>query len=262
MELGLRGRTAIVTGASMGIGLAIARALAAEGVDLTIAARSADLLHQHARTLADAHGVAVHPYPADLANADAVAELAAFAVERLGQADILVNNAGAIPGGPIDVLDDEAWHRAYDLKLWGYLRLSKALLPGMKARGSGVIINIIGNAGKRPSAGYIAGGIANAGLMNFTAGLAQDAGPYGVRVVAINPGLTRTERMEQLLQRQAIDRGVALDELRANAARDIPLRRVAEAQDVANLAVFLASDRAAMISGCTIPVEGGATASL
>jgi NAD(P)-dependent dehydrogenase (short-subunit alcohol dehydrogenase family) len=262
MELGLRGRTAIVTGASMGIGLAIARALAAEGVDLTIAARSTDLLHQHAETLADAHGVAVHPYPGDLASAEAVAGLAAFAVEKLGRADILVNNAGAIPGGPIDVLDDESWHRAYDLKLWGYLRLSKALLPGMKARGSGVIINIIGNAGKRPSAGYIAGGIANAGLMNFTAGLAQDAGPFGVRVVAINPGLTRTERMEQLLQRQAIDRGVALDELRANAARDIPLRRVAEAEDVANLAVFLASDRAAMISGCTIPVEGGATASL
>lgn len=262
MELGLRGRTAVVTGASMGIGLAIARALAAEGVELTIAARSADRLRQHADALAEAYGVTVHPYAADLSSAEAVAELAAFAFERLGRADILVNNAGAIPGGPIDSLDDETWQRAYDLKLWGYLRLSKALLPGMKAHGRGVIINIIGNAGKRPTAGYIAGGIANAGLMNFTAALAQDAGPFGVRVVAINPGPTRTERMEQLLQRQSIDRRIPLDELRANAARDIPLRRVAEAEDVANLAAFLASDRAAMITGCTIPVEGGATASL
>ena len=175
MELGLRGKTAVVTGASKGIGLAVARALAAEGVDLAISARSAEVLQREAKRMADAHGIAVHPYPTDLSTAEGISGLAAFATERMGRVDILVNNAGAIPAGTIEGLDDETWHRAYDLKLWGYVRLAKALLPAMKERGSGVILNIIGNAGKKPSAGYIAGGIANAGLMNFTAGLAHDA---------------------------------------------------------------------------------------
>jgi NAD(P)-dependent dehydrogenase (short-subunit alcohol dehydrogenase family) len=171
-------------------------------------------------------------------------------------------NAGAIPAGTVETLGDEEWRRAYDLKLWGYVRLVRAFLPAMKERRSGVIVNIIGNAGKRPSAGYIAGGIANAGLMNFTAGLAQDAGPHGVRVVGINPGLTRTERMTTQQERRARDSGVPVEQLTANLGKDIPLRRVGEADEVADLAVFLASERASFITGCVIPIEGGATAAL
>lgn len=262
MDLYLRGKKAVVTGASKGIGLAIARALAAEGVDLVICARSADLLEQAANEMSAAHEVVVHTYPADLSTAEGISALAAFALERAGRVDILVNNAGAIPAGTIEGLDDEAWHRAYDLKLWGYVRLSKALLPGMKQRGSGVVLNIIGNAGKRPSAGYIAGGIANAGLMNFTAGLAHDAGPSGVRVVGINPGLTRTERLVTLTEKQAQDRGVPVAELQAGLGRDIPLRRVGEPEEVAAVAVFLVSDRASFVTGCVVPVEGGATLAL
>jgi len=262
MELGLRGKTAVVTGASKGIGLAVARALAAEGVDLAISARSAEVLQREAKRMADAHGIAVHPYPTDLSTAEGISGLAAFATERMGRVDILVNNAGAIPAGTIEGLDDETWHRAYDLKLWGYVRLAKALLPAMKERGSGVILNIIGNAGKKPSAGYIAGGIANAGLMNFTAGLAHDAGPFGVRVVGINPGMTRTDRMATLIEKQAQDRGVSVAEMNAAMGRDIPMRRVAEPEDVSDVAVFLVSDRAAMVTGCIVPVEGGATLAL
>ncbi|MHB8575156.1 MAG: short-chain dehydrogenase/reductase [Dehalococcoidia bacterium] len=262
MELGLRGKNAVITGASKGIGLGIARALAEEGVNVVLCARSAALLQRHAAELSDSFGVSAESFPADLSTLEGVQGLAEFGLGRPGGVDFLVNNAGAIPGGLIENLDDDTWHRAYDLKLWGYVRLSKALLPAMKARGSGVILNVIGNAGKRPSAGYIAGGIANAGLMNFTSGLAQDAGPSGVRVVGINPGLTVTDRMDQLLERQAVDRGVPVEELRKNMGRDIPLRRVAEVSDVADLAVFLVSDRAGMITGCVIPVEGGATQAL
>ncbi len=262
MDLHLRDKNAVVTGASKGIGLAIARALAAEGVNLVLSARSADLLEQAAEDLASKDEVRVQTYAADLSTADGVAGLAAFAEQENGPVDILVNNAGAIPAGTIEGLDDETWHRAYDLKLWGYVRLSKALLPGMKRRGSGVILNIIGNAGKRPSAGYIAGGIANAGLMNFTAGLAHDAGPSGVRVVGINPGLTRTERLMTLTAKQAQDRGVPVEEMQAELGRDIPLRRVGEPEEIADVAVFLVSGRASFVTGCVLPVEGGSTLAL
>jgi NAD(P)-dependent dehydrogenase (short-subunit alcohol dehydrogenase family) len=262
MELGLRGKTAVVTGANKGIGLAIARALAAEGVDLAIAARGKDLLERAAREIADAHGVRVEPCVADLATAEGVAGLAEVAMLTLGRVDILVNNAGAIPAGTIDSLDDETWRRAYDLKLWGYIRMVRALLPQMRERRSGAILNIIGNAGRQPSAGYIAGGPANAALMNFTKGLAMAVGPEGIRVNAINPGPIRTERLRQLAEQRARARGVSVAEEEAAQGRDIPLGRVGTPEEVASVAVFLVSDAASFVHGAIIPVEGGATAGI
>ena len=259
MELGLRGKTAVVTGGSKGIGLAIARALAAEGVDLAIAARGRADLERAAREIADAHGVRVEPYAADLSTAEAVAGLSDFALQRLERVDILVNNAGAIPAGTIDALDDETWRSAYDLKLWGYIRLSRALLPGMRARRSGAILNIVGNAGRQPSAGYIAGGPANAALMNFTKGLAAAVGPDGVRVNAINPGPIRTDRMRQMAEQTARERGQSVAEVEAGQGRGIPLGRVGTPEEVANVAVFLVSDAASYVHGAIVPVEGGAT---
>jgi NAD(P)-dependent dehydrogenase (short-subunit alcohol dehydrogenase family) len=259
MELGLRGKTAAVTGASKGIGRAIARALAAEGVDLAICARTATDIERAAAEIADATGSAVHPLPADLSRADEVERFAAFATARLGRVDILVNNAGAIPAGTLESIDDETWHQAYDLKLWGYIRLSRALLPGMKERRAGAILNIIGNAGRQPSAGYIAGGPANAALMNFTKGLAADAGPHDVRVNAINPGPIRTERLIAMNAVRAREQGLSPEEVERGAARGIPLGRVGLPEEVAAAAVFLVSDAASFIHGAILPVEGGAT---
>lgn len=259
MELGLRGKRAVVTGASKGIGLAIARALAAEGVSLVINARGAELLERVAHELADAHSVSVEPFAADLAHADAVQGLATFASERLGGVDILVNNAGAIPAGTLATIDDELWRSAYDLKLWGYIRLSRALLPAMQTRRSGTVLNIIGNAGRQPSAGYIAGGPANAALMNFTKGLAAAVGPDGVRVNAINPGPIRTERMRAMAEQRAQASGEPLATVEAAQARGIPLGRVGTPEEVANVAVFLVSDAASYVHGAIIPVEGGGT---
>lgn len=260
MELGLRGKTAVVTGASKGIGRAIVRALADEGVNLAICSRTKADIERAAAEISDATGVDVHPLAADLSQAEEVARFAAFGAERLGRVDILVNNAGAIPGGTIDSIDDETWHRAYDLKLWGYIRLSKALLPAMKERRSGVILNIIGNAGRQPSAGYIAGGPANAALMNFTKGLAFDAGRHGIRVNAINPGPIITERLTTLHQTQAKERGITAAEVTAEAGRGIPLGYIGTSEQVASVAVFLVSDAASYVHGAIIPVEGGLSA--
>ena len=259
MDLRLQGRTAVVTGASKGIGRAIARALAGEGVDLAICARTEGDIEQAAAEIADATGSAVHPLAADLSRSGEVERFAAFATERLGRVDILVNNAGAIPAGTIESLDDETWRRAYDLKLWGYIRLTRALLPAMKARGSGAILNIIGNAGRQPSPDYIAGGPANAALMNFTKGLAADAGPHGVRVNAINPGPILTERFMAMNATRAREQGVSVEEVERAAARGIPLSRVGRPEEVAAAAVFLVSDAASYIHGVILPVEGGAT---
>ena len=262
MELGLRGKTAVVTGASKGIGRAIARALAVEGVDLAICARTEGDITRAAAEITDATGAAVHPLAADLSRAEEVERFAAFAMERLGRVDILVNNAGAIPAGTIDSLDDETWRGAYDLKLWGYIRLTRALLPQMRGRGAGAILNIIGNAGRQPSATYIAGGPANAALMNFTKGLAADAGRHGIRVNAINPGPIRTERHEALTATQARARGLTPEEVEREAARAIPLGRAGTPEEVATVAVFLVSDAASYVHGAIIPVEGGLTAGI
>lgn len=262
MELGLRGKTAVITGASKGIGYAIARALAAEGVDLTIAARGREDLERVARELSDAHGVRVESYPADLSRQDAVRGLAESALATFDHVDILVNNAGAIPAGTIDSLDAEVWRSAYDLKLWGYIGLTRELLPGMRARRSGSILNVIGNAGRQPNPTYIAGGPANAALMNFTKGLAGDAGPHSIRVNAINPGPIRTDRMRQMAEQQARARGVDLAQIEAGQSRGIPLGRVGTPEEVATVAVFLVSDAASYITGAIIPVEGGLTATI
>jgi len=259
MDLGLRDRTAVVTGASKGIGRAIARALAAEGVDLAVCARTEGDLRRAAAEIADATGRAVHPLAADLSRAEEVERFAAFAVERLGRVDILVNNAGAIPAGTLESIDDDTWRTAYDLKLWGYIRLTRALLPAMKERGSGAVLNIIGNAGRQPSAGYIAGGPANAALMNFTKGLAADAGPCGVRVNAINPGPIVTERFTAMNAVRAREQGVSLEEVERAAGRGIPLGRAGMPEEVATAAVFLVSDAASYVHGAILPVEGGAT---
>lgn len=262
MELGLRGKTAVITGGSKGIGRAIAAALAAEGVNLVLAARGPEALEQTARELSDAHGVRVEPYAADLSEAEAVAGLAAFATAQLDRVEILVNNAGAIPAGTLESLDDETWHRAYDLKLWGYIRLTRALVPAMRARRSGAILNIIGNAGRQPSAAYIAGGPANAALMNFTKGLAAALGPDGVRVNAINPGPIRTERMRAMAEQRAAASGRSLAEEEAGSARGVPLGRAGTPEEVANVAVFLVSDAASYVHGAIVPVEGGATSGI
>lgn len=262
MELGIKGRRALVTGASRGIGLAIARALAGAGVDVALIARDAPRLERYAAELRAQHGVRAVGLAGDLSTLDGVRTAASAAQAALGAIDILVNNAGAIPAGPLESLSDEALRQAWDLKLFGYVRMARELLPGMRERRFGRIVNVIGLAGRQPSAGYLWGGPANAALMNFTKGLAQAVGRDGIRVNAINPGPIATERWTEMMRVAAERSGRDLASLEASAAAGVPLGRIGQPDEVADLALFLCSERAGFLHGALIDLDGGLCAAL
>lgn len=255
MELQLQGKSVLITGASRGIGLAAAHAFAAEGCNLYLAARSGDALARERDTLAKRYAVAVEIVVTDLSRTENVVALG----QRCNDADILINNAGEVPSGPIESLDEEDWRRGYDLKLFGYITLTREIYRGMKARGSGVIINDIGNSGENWDANYIAGSTANAALMAFTKALGGQSLDFGVRVVGVNPGPVETERMVKINKRRALD--WYGDENRWPELREkYPGGRPASAQEVADLIVFLASPRAGYITGTIVTIDGGIAA--
>lgn len=255
MDLDLAGRSVLITGASKGIGLAAAHAFAAEGCDLHLAARSETALEAARSELSKTYGVEIRAHVMDLAAPANIVELA----RRCADVDILVNNAGEVPSGPIEALTEDDWRRGYDLKLFGYISLTRELYARMKARRSGVILNDIGNSGENWDANYIAGSTANAALMAFTRALGGQSLDYGVRVVGINPGPVETDRMVKINKRRAIDTWndeSRWEELRAK----YPGGRPASPREVADLMVFLASPRAAYITGTVVTIDGGIAA--
>ena len=252
MDLGLAGKTALVTGGSKGIGRAIALALAAEGVHLHLAARGEKALAEARDAVMGARQVSATLHPCDLSESAAQRALA----EAAGGVDILVNNAGAIPGGPLSAIDETRWRAAWDLKLFGYVNLCREFHARMSARGSGVIVNVIGLAGERLDANYIAGSTANAGLMAFTRALGSTSLDDGVRVAGVNPGYVETGRMVTLMRARAADTLGDADRWR-ELTKGLPLGRAATPEEVADLAVFLASPRASYISGVVYALDGG-----
>ncbi len=251
MELNLDGRKALITGGSRGIGWACARALAAEGVNLAIAARTVGPLKEATLELRREFGVEVSSHSCDLTKRTHREAL----VEVAGQVDILVNNAGDIPAGSVLEVDDEALRRSWELKVFGYIDLVRRFLPSMTARGSGVIVNVIGAAADHPRSNYVAGSAANAALAAFTKAEGAQSYLNGVRIVGINPGLTRTDRLEELLRQQAetsLGDGERWEEL---VPKD---PEPADPEDVANVVVFACSDRARLLSGATVTLDGGA----
>ena len=252
MKIGLEGKSVLITGASKGIGLATARAFAEEGCSLHLAARSKELLEAARATLSRDYGVKVSVYPLDLSVSENMVALA----RHCAQADILVNNAGEVPAGPIEALTEADWRRGYELKLFGYINLTRELYLHMKERRSGVIVNDIGNSGENWDYNYIAGTTGNAALMAFTRALGGVSLDYGVRVVGVNPGPVNTERMVKINKRRSLD--LYGDESRwQELCASFPGGRPAEAEEIADLIVFLASPRAAYISGTVVAIDGG-----
>jgi NAD(P)-dependent dehydrogenase (short-subunit alcohol dehydrogenase family) len=252
MDLKLSGRTVLVTGGSKGIGLGVGHWFAAEGCNVRLVARSKDLLAAGAAAIRNAHKVDVRTMTADLSEANARANI----VEAWPDIDVLVNNAGGIPGGTIDDVDDAAWRAGWDLKVFGYIDLTRAYLKRMRDRGRGVIINIIGAAGESLPAGYIAGCVGNASLMAFTRSIGTKSPDFGVRIVGVNPGPVDTGRVETLARRRAARELGDADRWR-EFQKTMPFGRPATVDEIAALVVFLASDLSSYTSGVIFTVDGG-----
>jgi NAD(P)-dependent dehydrogenase (short-subunit alcohol dehydrogenase family) len=255
MDLHLRGKRVLITGASKGIGAAAAEAFAEEGCHLLLAARSGDRLTALASSFRSSHQIDATPCVVDLRKSEDVARLAKEAVDI----DILVNNAGDIPHASIDKIDESAWRHAWDLKVFGYINLTRAIYAQMKARGGGVIVNDIGNAGEKFDANYICGSAGNAALMAFTRALGSKSLADNIRVVGINPGPVGTERHVTLLKTRA--KHEFGDENRYREfQKGLPLGRPAHPREIGDLMAFLASDRSGYTSGVIFTVDGGISA--
>ena len=255
MDLKLAGRSVLVTGASKGIGLSVAQWFAREGCRIFMCARSRDLLEREAKTLRERDGVDVHTYALDLSVSSARASLTAACPD----VDILINNAGDIPAGSIEDVDQAAWRAGWELKVLGYIELTRFYLAKMKARRSGVIINIIGSAGDRPSAGYLAGSVGNASLMAFTRAIGAESPNHNVRVLGVNPGPILTDRVIKLARKQAAQ--TLGDESKfEQMLASYPFGRAGTCDEVSAMVVFLASNLSSYTSGCIINVDGGMSA--
>jgi NAD(P)-dependent dehydrogenase (short-subunit alcohol dehydrogenase family) len=252
MELNLAGKRVLITGGSKGIGQATAKVLADEGCDLILVARNQSTLDAAATAIRAQRQVNVQVVSADLSSGAAVRSVVAAA----GEIDILVNNAGAIPPGDLLAVDDTVWRHAWDLKVFGFISLCRAVYPQMKARRSGVIINIIGAAGEQFPSHYIAGAAGNASLMAFTRALGKQAPTDGLRVLAINPGPVETERLVTL-QRDRAAKTLGDPERWRELTKEMPFGRPARPEEIGYAVAFLASERSAYTSGTVLTINGG-----
>jgi NAD(P)-dependent dehydrogenase (short-subunit alcohol dehydrogenase family) len=258
MDLGLQGSIVLVTGGSKGIGLACARSFAAEGARVAIASRGEDNLARAARAL-KADGIEVLAVAAELSDPKQAAAMVAKVESGLGAVDVLVNCAGAARRTPPAELTVEHWHAAMQAKYFTYVHAMDAVLRGMVSRGTGVIVNVIGMGGKVAGPLHLPGGAANAALMLASVGLANSFARSGIRVNAVNPGLTATERMQEGFEAESRQSGRPVAEILQQRTAAMPLGRLAQPEDIADTVVFLASKRASYVSGAVVSLDGAAT---
>lgn len=262
MNLGLEGKVALVTGGSRGIGRAAALAFAAEGARVAIAARERAALDGAAGAIEASTGHRPAVIVCDCIRPSDVAAMVRAVVERFGGLDVLVNSIGAAKGGNFLELTERDWEESLALKLLGQIRCCREVLPVMRARGGGAIVNVIGHRGKQPDGRALPAGVANAGLINFTMGLAREEARHGIRVVGVNPAPVETRRLHSIFETEARLLGVSVEEARRRWLAHVPLGRVAAPEEIANVIAFLASERASFITGTVVHVDGGATGCL
>jgi len=257
MDLGLKGRVALIAAGSRGLGRAVAEELATEAASLVLCAREPRALAEAAATIADSTGAHVLAVPADVTINDDIKRVVEAGTERFGRIDILVTNAGGPPAGTFDQLTREQWEEATRLTLFSAIELTRQVLPGMKERRWGRILNITSVAVKQPVENLMLSNSLRAGLTGFARTLANEVAAEGITVNNILPGYTRTERLEDLARMMAEKQGISADEFRSRWEKEIPMGRLGEPREFAALAAFLVSERASYITGASIQVDGG-----
>jgi 3-oxoacyl-[acyl-carrier protein] reductase len=262
MDLGLRGRVALVCGASSGLGKAVATALAKEGARLAICSRTKEKLEKSAEDIYRATGAEVQPLVADVSIPAEVKELVKRTVDHFHKLDILVTNAGGPPPGEFLTLPEDSWQKALELNLLSTLHLCRESVPHMKAGGWGRIVNITSFAAKQPQPNLILSNMARAGVLGLAKSMATELAPYNILVNTVCPGVFETERHLALSQRRAAQEGISLEEHMKRRAKEIPLGRAGHPDEFADLVVFLVSERASYITGTAIQIDGGVVRSL
>ncbi len=258
MKLGISGRNAVVTGGSLGIGYATAREFLANGVNVALIARDKERLEEKAAALPANGQSRIATIAADLTKASEVDRAMRETQSALGQIDILVNNAGSTPSGGLE-LGDDVWQKSFDLKLMGYVRAARLLLPGMVERKWGRVINVIGLGAYQANPQYLAGGAINASLLAVTKTLAKTVAHAGVTVNGINPGPTATPRWQDLVRQRAASSGRSIEEETAASIAKVPMGRAGTPEECAALIAFLASQQAGYISGALVNIDGAAS---
>ena len=262
MDLGLRGKVAIVNGSSQGIGLAIARTFAAEGADVVMSARRVERLEEAAAAVRGDTGARVLAVQADTRNAEDCRRIVARAAEAFGGVDILVNNGGAPPLGALDKWSDEDWDKAVDRNLKSVIRMTREVVPHMRARGGGRIVNITALTVRQPIAHFGLSVATWAGVIGFAKTASLEYGPDNITVNTICPGRIATERLVTVNAQRAAESGADAAELEAQMRETVPLGRVGTTDEIASVVVFLCSSKGGYVTGATIPVDGGRLGSL
>ena len=257
MDLELRGKVALVSASSKGLGRAIAEELAAEGANLVLCARGEDALRQTAESIRKSAGVTVVEVAADVSAQAGLERVARTALDKFGKVDILVTNSGGPPSGAFESFTPDAWDSATRLLLTSAVGLARAVLPGMKERGWGRILNVTSIAVKQPIDGLMLSNSLRAAVTGFARTLANEVARFNVTVNTIMPGYTRTDRVEELARATGERTGASAADAFAKWEREIPMGRLGEPRELAALAAFLASERASYITGSSIAVDGG-----
>ena len=262
MDLNLQEKVAIITGGNKGFGAASAALLAQEGAHLLITARNEKHLAETAARIRRDHDGVAETLSADLTEPDSAGRIAQAALDAFGRIDILVNCAGASQGGVFWEIPDKIWQDSLDLKFLGTIRMIRAVIPEMRKQKYGRIVIVAGNAGKQPGARMLPGSAANAALLAVTTGLAQEVAADNIVVNAVNPGPSRTERLNTLMKNMASNSGTTVEDVEQGFMAGIPMNRLGEPEEIARLIAFLASDAAANMTGTSITADGGSTKAL
>lgn len=262
MDLGLKGKSALVAGGSQGIGRAVAEALAREGANVGLTARGDEALNRAAREICERHGVGAMAVPSDLSRREGVSAVVAGVRKAFGGIDILITNAGGPPSGPFEGTDEESWFHTFDLTLMSVVRLCREVLPGMKERGWGRIVHLTSVSVKQPIPHLVLSNTLRAGVAGLSKTLSEEYGRFGITVNCVAPGYTATSRLGELAAATSKTRGVTESEVRAGWIASTPAGRLGEPAEVADLVAFLCSTRAGYVNGTVIAIDGGQTRGL